>query len=601
MKKLLGVYVLLFLNFVLQLSFTFFGVKLISAVYFTIASVIFSILILQYWFGYVNKLILKSNVVLNKKDDLISRWSFKNIDLLVEKLDLAEKKIFSSAELIGNLSDPGKFDSLNGLDSSDPIERAIQSIKGEMQRVKEADGQKEWIAQGLARFNEVLRNKLETKEYGHQIISTLVKYLKANQGGLYIEYQGTEGERHLEHVASYAYDKKGFSSINILPGDGLLGQCMIEQEYVFINDIPRNYVKINSGLGEAMPSAIIVAPLIYNQRFYGALELASFGELKPFQIEFLKKVCENIASEIASLKSMEHTKELLEESTELARQLQSREEEMKHNMEELTATQEEMAQKQDELTNTVKENERSQKELNSYLAAIDNTIASSEFGLDGRFRNANEIFLKVTGYTKEELLNKSYDFLMGEDQTMKMMWENLHLGKFFSGEFKMKNKVGKELWLNGTFNPITTEGNVPEKIMMFAQFTTQEKEKLNDLTTMVHALKSALPVLEFSKDFVCKIANEKALKIFELSRLQLRSKTILDFVAPGYQEDWNSIKKEILGSELSSLVVPFYTDSKTINYEVSISVSRNLEGEIVKVIFLLLKEVGSKVRHLAVD
>lgn len=163
----------------------------------------------------------------------------------------------------------------------------------------------------------------------------------------------------------------------------------------------------------------------------------------------------------------------------------------------------------------------------------------------------------------------------------------------------MKNKIGKELWLTGTFNPIIIEDSIPEKIMMFAQFTTQEKEKLNDLNAMVHAMKSTLPVLEFSKDFFCKTANEKALKIFDISRLQLRSKKIEDFIAPHYHSTWKKNVKEIIETDFSNFAIPFLVGSQILNYEVSISVIRDLNGEIAKLIIILVKEVMDKVPVLA--
>src|SRR5206468_3309538 len=161
------------------------------------------------------------------------------------------------------------------------------------------------------------------------------KYLKANQGALFIEHEDSEDERYLELTASYAYDRQKFVETKIFEGEGLLGQCMLEKNYIFITDIPRNYVKINSGLGAATPKAITVAPLVYNRKFYGVIELASFETLQSYQVEFLKKVCEIIASEISALKNIEHTKVLLNESTMMARELQIREVEMKRNMEEL--------------------------------------------------------------------------------------------------------------------------------------------------------------------------------------------------------------------------------------------------------------------------
>ncbi len=599
--RLLGLYILFFFNCLLALCFSFIGIEISAVGVFIFGSIVISLLTLHGWLSYVKELILQSNVMLNRKDRLISTWAFGNIALLSQNQELLERKFLTSAGLISNLDNPKEVDRIDDLDSTDPIGNALQLMKTKIQKIKEADDHKEWIAQGLTRFSEVLRNKMEVNEYGRHIINGLATYLKVNQGGLFIEYQNSEGERYLDRVASYAFDMSRFDgTTRIFAGEGILGQCMLEQNFVFITDVPRNYVKINSGLGGAIPKAITIAPLVFNDKFYGAIELASFDILQPHQVDFLKIVCEDIASEISALKNVEHTKALLNESTQMAKELQSREEGMKESMEELTATQEEMAKKQEELSNTIKEAERSQRELKSYLSGIDNTIASAEFGLDGKIKGANEIFLKVSGYTMQEILHKNYDLLMGEDSSIKMMWENLSLGKFFSGEFKMKNKIGKELWLTGTFNPITIEGTVPEKIMMFAQFSTQEKEKLNDLTSMVHALKATLPVIEFNHDFACKIANDKALKLFEVSRLQLRSKTVLDFIAPCYHDTWNELKSNILRNDFSNIIIPFYSGRQILNYEVSISMTKNLEGEITKIIFLLVKVV-TDVRHLEVN
>lgn len=246
-----------------------------------------------------------------------------------------------------------------------------------------------------------------------------------------------------------------------------------------------------------------------------------------------------------------------------------------------------------------KEAERKQAELNGYLSGVNNTIASVEFELNGLFKEGNEIFLKVMGYQKEELEGKSFDDLMGDEPTVILMWENLRLGKFFSGEFKMVDKQGRELWLSGTFNPVTIEGDVPEKIIMLAQFTTQEKEKLNDLTAMVHALKATLPVLEFNPDFTCKTANEKAMKYFGLSRMGLKSKSIFDLIDAHYHEKWLSKKDELLNSDFSIIQLPFISANSVSNYDVTVSVVRNLNGSVAKIIMLLQKEANHSIQVLA--
>ncbi|HCW06317.1 MAG TPA: hypothetical protein DGG95_03010 [Cytophagales bacterium] len=662
---------------------------------------------LKIWITSIHLLVKKSNEILLKKSSA-TKWSFQNLAELHRNHELIAEKFQISAQLIANLIHPEKTVAQK-LDAEDPVYKSLESVRSEMKRIKIEEERRAWVTQGLAKFSEVLRKKADLKEYGNSIISNLVKYLNINQGGLYIEKLNEKNDRYLELIACYAYGRKKYLENKIMSGEGLLGQCMLEKDFLFIKDIPKGYIKITSGLGEATPRNIVVAPLIFNDQFCGAIELASFEILQPHHLEFLKKVCDDIAAEIVSLNNSEHTRDLLNESNKLTQELQSREEEMRQNMEELAATQEEMSRKQIELSGIMnaidstlatveldntgkiikhnsifenlvgysasqlkdktfhlligessdialsdilngviksgdfktvskqgleiwlnitftpvtdhagitlkllcmmqnitqkkmkeKESERRQAELKSYLNGVNNTIASAEFDLDGTFREGNEIFLKVIGYTKDDLKDQSFDIIMGDDPSVIMMWENLKLGKFFSGEFKMIDKEGKELWLSGTFNPATIEGNEPEKIIMLAQFTTQEKEKLNDLNTMVHALKATLPVMEFNADFSCKTANEIAMKFFGLSRLNLKSKTILDFIAPYYHSLWNKRKEEILENDFSSISLPFIVGPNQFNYEVTISIVKNLNGSISKVIVLLVKEVSSPVSLLAV-
>jgi PAS domain S-box-containing protein len=275
---------------------------------------------------------------------------------------------------------------------------------------------------------------------------------------------------------------------------------------------------------------------------------------------------------------------LLDDSKTLTQELRHREEEMRQNMEELVAIQEQMARKQNE--------------LDSYLSAINNTIAAAEFDLTGNFVTANDIFFKVMGYTEEELTGKWFNKIMRDDAATLMMWENLRMGKFFSGEFKLKDKSGKELWLSGTFNPITTGKGAPDKIMMYAQFTTQEKEKLHDMNVMVTALKSTLPVVEFSDHFICKTGNEKFMKMFGLTRMTLKTKTLYDLVAPYFKPVLEKMKPEILSKEFSAVLLPVVVGDKILTYETSISVAIGLDGRISRIVVIFVRVVEESVEVL---
>jgi GAF domain-containing protein len=129
-------------------------------------------------------------------------------------------------------------------------------------------------------------------------------------------------------------------------GEGLVGQCYLERDIIFMTNIPKEYINITSGLGEATPNCLLIVPLIVNDKINGVMELASFKKFQEHEVEFIKKLAENIASIIDNAKVSEQTKSLLVQSIQQSEMMRAQEEEMRQNMEELVATQEEIQRKQ---------------------------------------------------------------------------------------------------------------------------------------------------------------------------------------------------------------------------------------------------------------
>ena len=93
----------------------------------------------------------------------------------------------------------------------------------------------------------------------------------------------------------------------------------------------------------------MITPLKLNEQVFGVVEVASFNVFQDFEIDFVKRMAESIASTISSVKVNARTQRLLEESQQMTEQMRAQEEEMRQNMEELQATQEEMARKEKDM------------------------------------------------------------------------------------------------------------------------------------------------------------------------------------------------------------------------------------------------------------
>ncbi len=240
----------------------------------------------------------------------------------------------------------GRFDSnVSVFNNEGELGTSLAEMRHSLKQVAAEDKRRAWAAEGYARFAEILRAHNDNISLlCDVIIAELVKYMKVNQGGIFV-VEHHEGEEVLTLKGCYAYDKKRFIEKSIHKGQGLIGQTFLEGTISMITEVPEGYIRITSGLGETPPRCIVLVPLKVNDVVNGVIEMASFEKLTPFELEFLGKVAESIASTISTVKTNEQTKLLLEESRLFAEQIQGQEEELRQNTEELIATQEELTRK----------------------------------------------------------------------------------------------------------------------------------------------------------------------------------------------------------------------------------------------------------------
>ena len=255
------------------------------------------------------------------------------------------------ADKIGN----GDFNaSFKPLSENDLLGNSLLEMGKKLKVLGEEDRKRNWVTAGLAKFADILRSSSEVSELSDEIISNIVKYLGANQGGIFLLKE--EGnETVLELTACYAYERKKFLEKIIREGEGLLGQCLLEKDTIYLTEVPNDYIQITSGTGGANPNCIVIQPLIVNDEMVGVIELASFKVMDKFEMEFIKKLAENIAGVISNVKVNERTVHLLDEARTAQESMRSQEEELRQNLEELTATQEEMFRKEQEYLSRIKE------------------------------------------------------------------------------------------------------------------------------------------------------------------------------------------------------------------------------------------------------
>lgn len=368
------------------------------------------------------------------------------------------------------------------------MRKSLKDAKKEEERRKVDDEKRNWATQGLAKFGDILRlNNDSIENLTYEIIHNMVKYLDAKVGGIFILNNENQDHLFLEMKAFFAYDRKKKAEKTIEIGEGLIGSCFKEKRTIKLDKIPDGYMAISSGLGETQPKSILNVPMINNEDIYGVIELASLNNFESYQIEFIEKVCENIAATISTVKTNIKTSELLHQSRLQSEQLRAQEEEMRQNMEELHATQEEISRKN--------------AEMEGIIEAVNVSNFVIYYDLDGIILDFNDAYLKRFNIKDKSNIIGSHHSdnmnLKGEQkEEYDKFWNDLREGKI--QKYVNTLLIGdKTYWFDETYTPIKDNSGKPFKIMKIANDITESKlaekefnEKLQELNELEIKLKS---------------------------------------------------------------------------------------------------------------
>lgn len=125
-------------------------------------------------------------------------------------------------------------------------------------------------------------------------------------------------------------------------GDGLLVEAMRSKSLLLIEDVPENYLKIRSGLGEGSPRSLMFLPLARADETTGVLEFAFFKADTQSVRELLSSVQEMLVIGLQAARSRAALREALERSQRQAERLAAQEEELRANNQELQSQHEEL-------------------------------------------------------------------------------------------------------------------------------------------------------------------------------------------------------------------------------------------------------------------
>ncbi len=287
--------------------------------------------------------------------------------------------------------------------SADILGVALEKMKTDLQLLASENQKRTWLLAGNGELSDILRGEKDIKALAQDVIIKIATQLKAMIGAIYLR----ENE-HLILEGSYAFNERKRNTNTFRIGKGLVGQAAYERKPIIFSDIPSDYIRVNSGLGNSVPKTIVVFPFSYEDEVKGVVELGFINEISQLDLEFLELAGPNIAIAVNSSQSRDKLKDLLEETQRQAEELEVQQEELKQTNEELQEKTILLEKSESELKTQQEELQQSNEELEEKAVMLEEQKERLEITKMELENKARE--LEATSkYKSEFLANMSHE------------------------------------------------------------------------------------------------------------------------------------------------------------------------------------------------
>ncbi len=286
------------------------------------------------------------------------------------------------------------------------------------------------------------------------MIQKFVSLLDFEMGSVF--FKTTENDTvYLEQIVSYAYSDKKKNKVRFKLGVSLVGACAAEKRIIHVKKIPKDYLKIVSGLGSTPPKNILLVPLLFEDNVLGVIELGSLHEILPSTIRFLEKVSTSI-SVVLSLTQLNEINATKFAQSERARKfIAEQNKTLQENLLELKAMQ-----------NQTNENFDL---LNTKLEAVNHAFMVAEFNPKGELVNTNIKFNNSLQYSVSELQGKKIQDFVDESKIDKFyaVMKKLGAGNVFESFLDVKTSKRKYKKIYSIFSPALDHDGKVKKMFFF--------------------------------------------------------------------------------------------------------------------------------------
>jgi signal transduction histidine kinase len=193
-------------------------------------------------------------------------------------------------------------------DLKDNINTMVESLR----ETTQANLDQNWLRSNLASISSLMQRRREVGEVAQLALNELVPAVGAQYGAFYLA-EDTGGELELRLLASYGDPGRPDRPHAFRLGQSLVGQAALSRRTIHVPDLPPDYVRIGSGIGETAPRSLAVVPITIGDRVLAVVEFASVNRFTEVHQTFFERLRETFGVNLDTLLANARTARLLGE------------------------------------------------------------------------------------------------------------------------------------------------------------------------------------------------------------------------------------------------------------------------------------------------
>jgi CheY-like chemotaxis protein/CHASE3 domain sensor protein len=262
----------------------------------------------------------------------------------------------------------------------------------------------DWLRTGQAELATKSSNLHELEPLANAVLDYVVRYL----GGVVAAMYARSEDGTLTRIGAYGFAKDDPRGRMIQSNESLAAQAANQNRILTLRDLPADYMRVGSALGETAPRELLIAPLSNHGKIKGVIEIGFLHGMSERDTEFMELIGPAVGASVAAVLYRQRLQEALEEQQAMNEELQVQQEELRTANEELEEQSRALEESQTALENQQAELEQTNEQLADQAANLDVKNAALTVVQD-QLRDRALDLERASRYKSEFLANMSHE------------------------------------------------------------------------------------------------------------------------------------------------------------------------------------------------